>query len=110
VYMSTTRKQEERNEISGIIDDTLAHAFAYLYSNRQMIRNTSDLPAILIRLKGTYTSSRNTDETLLALRKRVEALVTRVTKIRHSGNIAAVRTGVLLYLVARAMTKKYYTS
>jgi len=110
VYMSVTRKQEERNEISGIIDDTLAHAFSYLYSNRQMIRNTSDLPAILIRLKGTYTSSRNTDESLLALRKRVEELVKRVTKIRHSGNIAAVRTGVLLYLVARAMTKKYYTS
>lgn len=110
VHMSSTRKQEERNEVLGIIDETLAHAFAYLYSNRQMIRNTSDLPTILIRLKGTYTSSRNTDRSLLALRKRVEKLVAKITKIRHAGNISAVRTGILLYLVARALTKKYYSS
>lgn len=110
VFMSDTRKPDERAEVAGILDDTLAHAFAYLYSNRQMVRNTGDLPTILVRLKGTYTSSRNTDATLLALRKRVEKLVAKVTKIRHAGNIAAIRTGVLLYIVARAMTKKYYSS
>lgn len=98
----------ESSRVEKLVNDTLIHAFNYLYSNRQIIRNTNDLAFILTRLRGTYSSSRSTDQQLLKLRKDMEAFVQESTKTRHAGNISSVRTGVLLYIVARALTMRHY--
>lgn len=102
-------KRDSDGAISEIINETLTHAFAYLYQNRQLVRNTSDLSGILTKLRGTYSSSRNVDQQLLRLRERIEDYIRVNMKVRHAGNIAATRTGVLLYLVARAMTMNYFS-
>lgn len=107
--MSSDAKKVQRKEIDTLVSDTLIHAFSYLYKNRQTSANTTDLAFILGSLKGTYTSSRNRDPSLLRLRKDMEQYVKHVTKIKHGGTIAAVRSGVLLYLVARTMTRSHYT-
>lgn len=102
-------KRDSDGQVSRIINDTLTHAFSYLYQNRQLVRNTSDLSGILTKLRGTYSSSRNVDQQLLQLREVVEDYIRVNMKVRHAGNISATRTGVLLYLVARAMTMNYFS-
>ena len=109
VELSALSSKIDRKRVDTLLNDTMVHAFSYLFQNRQLVRNTSDLPTILGRLKGTYSSARNTDQQLLDLRERFETLITETTKIKHSGNKSAVRTGLLLYLVARAMTKNHYS-
>lgn len=109
-YFVSNSNKINRKESDDILDATLIHAFGYLFQNRQLIRSTNDLPQILGRLKGTYSSSRNTDQDLMKLKTSLEKIVKRETRINHAGNIAAIRTGVLLYIVARSLTKEHYSS
>lgn len=106
--LTADAKRMQRAELDKLLEDTLLHAFGYLFRNRQTASNTNDIVTILGLLKGTYTSSRNTEPSLVRLRKDMEQYVRKVTKIRHNGTVAAIRTGVLLYLVARAMTRSHY--
>lgn len=108
-YLVNEAKKPNSTVIDRLVNDTLVHAFGYLYQNRQLVRNLNDLATILTKLRGTYTSSRNSEQSLLDLREFTEDLVRKATKNKHAGNIAAVRTGVLLYIVARALTMKRYS-
>ncbi len=92
-----------------IVVEIMVHAINYLYSRRNEVRKTTDLSYILGRLKGTYTSSRNVDPTLINLRAQLEDVVRQATGQRHDGNVSATRTGILLYVVARAMTMKHFS-
>ena len=107
--MVVQASKKARTDLDALLTDVLVHMFSYIKQNRQTMANINDLPTVLGRLKGTYTSSRNTDPLLLRLRRDIEVMVRRVTKINHSGSVAAIRTGVLLYVVLRALTKDHYS-
>lgn len=99
-----------QSKIEKLITDIIIHAFNYLYDRRNEIANTNDIVGALSRLKGAYSAPRSTEPLLLSIRKETEQLVEQATNTRHKGNIAAVRTGVLLYIVARAMTRSHFTN
>ena len=96
--------------IETTLNELLIHAFDYLQANRTLLRNSADLPNLLTKLKGTYMSSRNTDQNLKKLRSDVEKMVTLATGNKNQNVLAAVRTGIMLYLVVRAVSMKHYTS
>lgn len=97
-------------KIEKIVNLTMVHAFAYLSENRVSLRTNVDLPNMLIRLKGAYTSSRSNDPDLLELRAMIEEIIRPSVASKTAAVVSSVRTGVLLYIVARAYTKAYYTS
>ena len=107
-WMSDNAKVSRSNDIEDVINETLIHAFDYFSQNRSVIQNTSDLPAMLFRLRGVYMSSRSTDAALLQLRAKTEKLVQIATGNKNQSNLASTRTGVLLYIVLRAFTMKHY--
>ena len=74
------------------------------------MKNKSDLPGLLSKMKGVYTSSRSTDEELLNIRENVEKWVTLATKNSSPAVVAATRTGLLLYILLRTFTMQHYTS
>ena len=84
------------------------HLLSYLYLNRNTMKNKSDISGLLSKMKGVYTSSRTTEETLLEIRDDMEGIVRRATKVKSGSAIAATRTGVMLYIVLRAFTMKHY--
>ena len=107
-WMSDNAKVSRSNDIEDVINETLIHAFDYFSQNRSVIQNTSDLPAMLFRLRGVYMSSRSTDAALFQLRAKTEKLVQIATGNKNQSNLASTRTGVLLYIVLRAFTMKHY--
>lgn len=109
-WMSENYRQQGAKVIEDVLNEVLIHSFEYLSENRGLIKNNHDLPGLLARLQGVYMSSRSTDPALLELRKNTEKIVTLATQNRNQSVMASVRTGVLLYLVARAMTMRYYSS
>lgn len=109
-FMSDNYRQARAGQIEEILNEVLIHSFDYLSENRELIRNERDLPGILSRLRGVYMSSRSTDPVLFALREKTEAVVRQATGNKNSSVIASVRTGVLLYLVARAFSMRHYTA
>lgn len=109
-WMSDNYRQPGADVIEQIIDEALIHAFDYLAQNRQAIRSASDLKSILAKLRGVYMSSRSTDPELISLRDKTELAVKNATNNKHPNILASVRTGVLLYIVARAFTMQHYTT
>lgn len=107
-WMSDHYSQAQGNEISQVLSETIVHMFDYFTKNPKTIRNRSDIPAILTRLRGVYTSSRNSDPALLALRTLTEKLVKEATHNRNKSAVASCRTGILLYIVLRTVCKNHY--
>lgn len=104
------RKSAGPSVIEVVLNETLIHSFAYLDEHRQYVNGNPHLPDLLLRLKGVYMSSRSTDPVLMALREKAEKLVTMATKNKNASTLASVRTALLLYLVARTLTKTHYTA
>ena len=99
---------EGKLEIDEIVAKLMNHLLSYLYLNRNTMKNKSDISGLLSKMKGVYTSSRTTEETLLEIRDDMEGIVRRATKVKSGSAIAATRTGVMLYIVLRAFTMKHY--
>jgi hypothetical protein len=107
-HLSGNYFKSDHQRIERIVNLSMIHAFAYLSDNRISLRSNVDLSSMLIRLKGAYTSSRSTDPDLLELRELVEVVIRPSVDSKTEAVVASVRTGVLLFIVARAYCKNYY--
>jgi hypothetical protein len=107
-WMSDNYRQNGAKEVEEVLNEALVHSFDYLSEHRDAARNTHDLAGLLSRLRGVYMSSRSTDTELLSLRTKTESIVKKATSNKNESNVASTRTGVLLYVVLRAMTMRHY--
>lgn len=107
-WMSQHYRQSNYGVIEQVVNETLIHSFSYFDEHREYVRGTPNLSLLLSRLKGVYTSSRSTDPILMKLREAAEKLVEQATKNKNESTLASVRTALLLYLVARALTMTHY--
>lgn len=108
-WMSKNYRQRQAEAIDSVISETIIHSLNYFNHNRNLVRHTTDLPELLSRLRGVYMSSRSTDPVLLHLRDTLGALITTATGNKNETAISSARTGVMLYIVLRTMTMRYYT-
>lgn len=95
-------------KLESTVELIMEHAFDYLSENRQLLKRKDDIQTVLLKLRGTYTSSRATDAKLMAIKEQVEDVVRVATKSKNGSAIAAVRTAFCLYVVIRAFTKDHY--
>ena len=102
-YLTSSGKLAE-----GAVEDLIEHAISYLVDNRDISHR--DIAKILLRLKGTYMSSRNTEVKLLAIRKNFEKITSTASGITNTNTLSAAKTAVMLYIVARAFARRHYTS
>lgn len=108
LWMHLHFREGATGTIMDVMDRCLIHAFSYLNEERNYLHSHPDLASLLARLKGVYSSSRSTDQELMVLREKGEQLVTSATGNTSPAMVAAVRTSVLLYLVARTFTMRHY--
>lgn len=92
------------------LDMVTEHAFDYLSANQGLLRAKGDLAGLISKLRGTYMSSRASDEKLLQVRELVEDIVYEATRSRNESVIAATRTGVMIYVVVRMFSMHHYSS
>lgn len=109
-YISANYLRTRSDDIAKLIDMTMVHSFGYLEKNRQTIQAGVNLPKLLERLRGVYTSSRSTDPDLMELRRFTESIVRKAIETKTDSVIASVRTAVLLYIVSRAYTMRHWSN
>lgn len=109
-YCSNNYRHVGASEIEELIDLTITHSFSYLNNNRNLLKDTNDLAALISKLRGVYMSSRSNEPDLILMRKKAEHIVKSATKIKNDNVIASVRTSLLLYLVLRSFCKNYYSN
>lgn len=89
-------------------EEVLLHAFEFLQTDQMAFERSNDIQYLITRLRAIYMSSRSSDPALLKMRKLGELIVGKSIASRNPATVAAVRTGLMLYIVLRAMTKKHY--
>ena len=108
-WISDNYTYDKTKEIDKLINLTLTHSFNYLSDNRSTLKHTADLPNLIGKLRGVYMSSRSTDVELIEMRNIGESLVKRAHLSKNPSTIAAVKTGMFLYICLRAFTMHHYS-
>lgn len=107
-YMVEHYKKDKDDVISEFLDEVMTHAFEFLSEESTLWRH-NDLAAIISRLRAVYMSSRSTDPSLMRIRGLAESIVVEATKNKNVSVIASVRTGIMLYVVLRALAMQFYS-
>ncbi|MND12995.1 hypothetical protein D3C81_22200 [compost metagenome] len=94
-------------DVARLVDLTLEHLFDYIATNRNTI-NVRDIPGLLTKLCNLYKASRANNDLLLAMRDVGEKVVRKAVKTKNDNLVSSIRTGAILYLVARTITMNYY--
>ena len=91
-----------------LIELTMEHLFNVVLSDRKTKMRMNDIPGVLNRIRGLYTASRSSNPILEGMKEIGEKMVRKDVKIVNNANVAALRTGLLLYIVLRTMCKEHY--
>lgn len=108
-YISANYFKVQHKDIENMVNLAMSHSYAYLSNNRMSLRANVDLADMLVRLRGAYTSSRSVDPDLLEMREVTERIIRPAVQSKTEAVVSATRTGVLLYIVARAYAMQHYT-
>lgn len=108
-FLSANYFKAHHKDIDRIINLAMLHSYSYLSGSNAVARPSMNLATVVSRLRGAYTSSRSTDPDLLELRELVEKVIRPAVDSKTAAVLAATRTGVLLYIVARANAMSYYS-
>lgn len=107
-WMADNYRQSRTSEIEDMVNNLMIYTFNFISENKELIRKESDLAVLLSKLKGSFMSSRSTDEDLFKLRDQSALIVMKATNNKNESVIASVKTGTMLYVILRALTLKHY--
>ena len=107
-YCSNNYNYMKDDKIKKLIENTLLHAFTYMKNNSTVYKKNTDLPKLVSKLKGIYSSSRSTDPTLLEIRSLAESIIKDTKTTKSNVVVSSVRNALLLYIVIRAFTMHYF--
>jgi hypothetical protein len=96
-------------DIDTLAEETLIFAYDLISNNQALQGSQGGLVNILTKLRALYMASRMADPVLVKTRDLAEHLVQQAVKTKNSTVIASLRTGLLLYIVLRSFSMKYYT-
>lgn len=108
-WMTQAYKTPRGKDIDPFVQKLLEHSFSYLAENSSVMKKSNDIGAMLLKLKGVYTSSRSTEPRLFELRDLSERIVKQAVKTKNPSVIASIKTSIMLYVVLRAYTMHYYS-
>ncbi|QTH80315.1 hypothetical protein PA10_00115 [Pseudomonas phage pPa_SNUABM_DT01] len=104
---SKSSKLKGDPDVAKLVDLTLEHLFDFIAANRNTIR-TNDIPALLSKLSNLYKASRSNNDLLMQMRTVGEKIIRKAVKTKNDNLVNSIRTGVILYIVARTITMSYY--
>lgn len=93
-----SRKLEK--ELRELVDDMIIYTFTLMIKEKIPFDN---IPAISIKLRSMYRSSRVSDPLIKTIRERIGVIVSDVLDTNSNGVISSTKIAVTLYIVLRAL-------
>lgn len=106
-YVSNNYQHRGEKKTDKLIDETLLHAFDVIGDDSNYSR-AFDLASLLSKLRALYMASRSSDPQVMEMREIGEEFAKKATRTNNQSVLASVRTGLLLYLILRTLSKKFY--
>jgi hypothetical protein len=91
-----------------LLDDIIEHAINTIRDDRSAGRNMHDLSWILRKEKLLITAPKTTSELVFSMRDKTEVIVRKAAKTKNATIIAAIKTGICLYVIGRTFAMKHY--
>lgn len=107
-YLSRNYNQSRMGHLEDFMQESLLYAFDYLQSIRTQVGRNTDLVGLIVNVRGMIMAARTEDVRVLSIRDKGEYIVKEATGVKTPAHVAATRTGLMLYLVLRAMTRQHY--
>lgn len=102
------KAQDNDKKLDENTRDILIYTFDYFRENKRSVADLSNLGKLVITLKSLFTASKTNSKTVIQLRDYFDKIVKDNIRSRNPATIAGVRTGVVLYIMIRTLTKNYY--
>lgn len=107
-YMVANVGKSRMGHIDKMLEECLLYVFDQMQSERTAIQRSNDLEGLILKIKSKLMASRSSDPRVLYLRDVGEKVVGDATGVRNKAVLAATRTGIMLYMTLRVMTKNHY--
>ena len=88
-------------------DMIIVHCFEQVLSKPEVAKKVHNLPELLVHMKALYMASKSKGD-IEVMRDLGEKFIKKNVKNNNPSVIAAVRTGIMLYIVLRMFAKDYY--
>lgn len=98
--------RNSRKYIEEMVDELMIHCFEFM---KERNIQSNDLPGLVSKLKMVYMSSKAKDPNLKKIRELGDRIVELSTLSRSGPVKAAERSGLMLYIVVRALTMRHFT-
>lgn len=108
MYLSTKAQENDRNTIK-FCDEIMMYVFNYLQEESKNGASISNLSHLIEKIKALITASKSNDPVVLQMRKDSERYVKKGCKVSNVAAAAGLRTGLILYLIIRTLTRQHYT-
>lgn len=91
-----------------LIDNVLLHTYSYLNENESVMSSGDNLNTLIVGLKNMYVASRMSNPQLLESKKLADKIVDSALSTKNKSSKASTRAALQLYLVLRALSKRFY--
>lgn len=88
-------------------DTIIVHCFEHVLADPATSKKASNIPELLVYMKSLYMASKSKGD-VEKMRNLGEKFIKKNVKNNNNSVIAAVRTGIMLYIVLRMFSKDYY--
>lgn len=92
-----------------LMEEIIFNCFGYFSENPDVVGDLKDFANILKVVKDLYTAGKSTNPSILKSRKLGERISKKAVTTNSAVTISALRTGLILYILLRALTKDYYS-
>lgn len=101
-----TTKNSPANQL---MEEVIFYVFEYFNENRDEVRNIHDYSRVLRTFKNLYTAGKSVNPSVLKSRALADKVNKGIVKTSNPVSVAAVRIGLILYIILRALTKNHYS-
>lgn len=107
IVISRMAKEDDK-KLNEMTREIMIYLFDYLRANKRKADDLSNLGNLIIALKQLFTASKTNNSGVFKLRDYFDNLVKKNIKNKNPATITGVRTGIVLYIILRTLTKNHY--
>lgn len=97
------------DKVAGTLTEEIVFfSFKYFSENKQIITDTKDYGKLIKTMKDLYTAGKSNTPSILKSRQLADKLNKKAVKTSNEATKAALRVGLILYILMRTLTKEHY--
>lgn len=110
VLLHVSEKARERDrDVNTLCTEIIIYVFNYLQKEGMSDQALNDISMLIEKMKSLITASKTNDPAVLKMRRLSDKLVKKGSSTRSPAALSGLRTGLILYLIIRTLTKQHYS-